>query len=158
MKCNQLRSGFEPVSLYPFPTTITITPRTPLCFYCNLLTFFITSDPCLHCNFHNVSADVSLFRYFHSNLGAHMELRTEPFKLSTRIDCNRVQVLTNSKHALLFLLFCFCFFFCFFGGKLSVMVIELANNKKRHVNQTPISFVSCFLLNNSEWCFGELLT
>ena len=27
MQCNQSRPGFELVSRYPFPTTITITPR-----------------------------------------------------------------------------------------------------------------------------------
>ena len=30
VKCNQSRLGFELVSLSPFPTTITITPRAPL--------------------------------------------------------------------------------------------------------------------------------
>ena len=30
MKCNQPRTGFELVSLCPFPTVITITPRQPL--------------------------------------------------------------------------------------------------------------------------------
>ena len=29
MKCSQSRPGFELVSPYPFPTTITITPRAP---------------------------------------------------------------------------------------------------------------------------------
>ena len=33
MKCNQSRPGFELVSPCPFPTTITITPRTPHIIY-----------------------------------------------------------------------------------------------------------------------------
>ena len=36
MRCNQSRPGFELVSLCPFPTTITITPRAPRAFLAQL--------------------------------------------------------------------------------------------------------------------------
>ena len=40
MKCNQSHPGFELVSLCPFPTKITITPRTPPHLFDNHLRMF----------------------------------------------------------------------------------------------------------------------
>ena len=64
MKCNQSRPGFELVSPCSFPTTITITPRAPLCICYIVLAQTIVRHPSSRFASPQFSHLVTLYRSF----------------------------------------------------------------------------------------------
>ena len=137
-KWNTNRFIQELYSAIPFPTTITIMLWALPWSVSNILFIVVlTFQPICPSAF---------FRRFMSNSGAYTEPHTEPFILSTRVDCSnsvnhdQVQVLSYRKYSLLFL---------------PVVGIEPVTSRWFHSeafsNQTPYPLHHVSLLNNKEY-------